>query len=120
MLQTLSVFAAVDYNRTLILAIELSSKNWVLAAQVPGLPKSKASWQHRCRSRPRARGRLTPRFYPYSALHIDCTADSAARMLIELAMTSKPQATALQCAGANQANDVPLGLTRTRQGRDDP
>ena len=42
MLQTLSVFAAVDYNRTLILAIELSSKNWVLAAQVPGLPKSKA------------------------------------------------------------------------------
>jgi transposase len=42
MLQTLSVFAAVDYNRTLILAIELSSKNWVLAAQVPGLPKSKS------------------------------------------------------------------------------
>jgi hypothetical protein len=42
MLQTLSVFTAVDYNRTLILAIELSSKNWVLAAQVPGLPKSKA------------------------------------------------------------------------------
>ena len=42
MLQSLSAFAAVDYNRTLILAIELSSKNWVLAAQVPGLPKSKA------------------------------------------------------------------------------
>ena len=42
MLQTLSVFTAVDYNRTLILAIELNSKNWVLAAQVPGLPKSKA------------------------------------------------------------------------------
>jgi transposase len=42
MLQTPSPFATVDYNRTLILAIELSSKNWVLAAQVPGLPKSKA------------------------------------------------------------------------------
>jgi len=26
----------VDYDRTLVVAIELSSKNWVLAAQVPG------------------------------------------------------------------------------------
>ncbi len=30
--------AAVDYERTLILAIEVSNKSWVLAAQVPGLP----------------------------------------------------------------------------------
>ena len=37
MLQTLDVHAPIDYDRTLILAIELSSKNWVLAAQVPGL-----------------------------------------------------------------------------------
>jgi transposase len=35
--------AAVDYERTLVLAIELSNKSWVLAAQVPGLPHTKAS-----------------------------------------------------------------------------
>jgi hypothetical protein len=34
--------AAVDYERTLVLAIELSNKNWVLAAHVPGLPQTKA------------------------------------------------------------------------------
>src|SRR5262245_29481770 len=34
--------AAVDYERTLVLAIEVSNKNWVLAAQVPGLPQTKA------------------------------------------------------------------------------
>jgi hypothetical protein len=28
--------AAVDYERTLILAVEVSNKSWVLAAQVPG------------------------------------------------------------------------------------
>lgn len=32
---------SVSYDQTLILAIELSSKSWVVAAQVPGLPKSK-------------------------------------------------------------------------------
>lgn len=32
----------VDYAQTLVLAIELSSKSWVLAAQVPGLSKIKA------------------------------------------------------------------------------
>ena len=32
----------VDYNRTLVLAIELSNKSWVLAAQVPGVPHAKA------------------------------------------------------------------------------
>ncbi len=42
MFQTLDVYAAVDYDRTLILAIEPSSKNWVVAAQVPSLPKAKA------------------------------------------------------------------------------
>jgi len=31
-----------DYERTLILAIELSSTSWVLAAQIPGLPGVKA------------------------------------------------------------------------------
>src|SRR5215204_2792272 len=31
-----------DYDRTLVLAIELSSKSWVLAAQVPGLSQVKA------------------------------------------------------------------------------
>ena len=30
---------APDYDRTLVLAIELSNKSWVLAAQVPGLPR---------------------------------------------------------------------------------
>ena len=34
--------AAVDYERTLILAVEMSNKSWVLAAQVPGLPHTKA------------------------------------------------------------------------------
>jgi transposase len=32
----------VDYERTLILAIELSNMSWVLAAQIPGLPGVKA------------------------------------------------------------------------------
>ena len=40
--QILDACTTLDYNRTLVLAIELSSKNWVLAAQVPGLPKAKA------------------------------------------------------------------------------
>ena len=34
--------AAPDYDRTLVLAIELSNKSWVLAAQVPGLLRVKA------------------------------------------------------------------------------
>jgi hypothetical protein len=34
--------AAVDYERTLVLAIEVSNKSWVLAAQVPGRPHTKA------------------------------------------------------------------------------
>jgi transposase len=37
-----SVPTAPDYDRTLVLAIELSNKSWVLAAQVPGLPRVKA------------------------------------------------------------------------------
>src|SRR6202045_5207898 len=32
----------VDYDQTLVLAIELSNKSWVLAAQVPGLSQIKA------------------------------------------------------------------------------
>lgn len=32
----------IDYDQTLVLALELSSKSWVLAAQVPGLPQTKA------------------------------------------------------------------------------
>jgi transposase len=34
--------AAVDHERTLVLAIEVSNKSWVIAAQVPGLPHTKA------------------------------------------------------------------------------
>ena len=34
--------AGVDHERTLVLAIEVSNKSWVLAAQVPGLPHTKA------------------------------------------------------------------------------
>ena len=34
--------AARDYDDALVLAIELSNKSWVLAAQAPGLPKAKA------------------------------------------------------------------------------
>jgi transposase len=33
---------AINYDHTLVLAIELSNKSWVLAAQVPGLPQTKA------------------------------------------------------------------------------
>src|SRR6202021_1688630 len=33
---------APDHDNTLVLAIELSNKNWVLAAQVPGLTRVKA------------------------------------------------------------------------------
>jgi len=32
----------LDYERTLILAIELSNTSWMLAAQIPGLPGVKA------------------------------------------------------------------------------
>jgi len=43
MSQTIATMpAAVDYETTLILAIEVSNKSWVLAAQVPGLPHTKA------------------------------------------------------------------------------
>lgn len=34
---------ALDYDSTLVLAIELSNTSWVLAAQVPGLPRLKAN-----------------------------------------------------------------------------
>ena len=34
--------AAVDHERTLVLAIEVSNKSWVIAAQVPGLTHTKA------------------------------------------------------------------------------
>jgi transposase len=39
---TLPTFTVLDYERTLILAIELSNTSWVLAAQIPGLPGVKA------------------------------------------------------------------------------
>jgi transposase len=43
MAQTLSTHPiALDYENTLVLAIELSNASWVLAAQVPGLPRLKA------------------------------------------------------------------------------
>jgi len=42
MSQPLNAAGVVLYERTLVLAIELSSKTWVLAAQVPGLPQTKA------------------------------------------------------------------------------
>src|SRR3954462_4319597 len=37
-----SLPVAPDHNNTLVLAIELSNKSWVLAAQVPGLARVKA------------------------------------------------------------------------------
>ena len=40
--QTPDTSSVVAYDRTLVLAIELSSKCWVVAAQVPGLPRAKA------------------------------------------------------------------------------
>ncbi len=36
------VSVAPGYDRTLVLAIELSDKSWVLSAQIPGLPRVKA------------------------------------------------------------------------------
>ena len=45
-----SVPTAPDYDRTLVLAIELSNKSWVLAAQVPGLPRVKAKRTIECPS----------------------------------------------------------------------
>ena len=33
---------SINYHQTLGLAIELSDKSWVLAAQAPGLPQTKA------------------------------------------------------------------------------
>src|SRR5512144_3213692 len=38
----LRIATVVDYERTLILAIELSNTSWVLAAHIPGLPGVKA------------------------------------------------------------------------------
>ena len=37
-----TITAARDCDDALVLAIELSDKSWVLAAQVPGLAKTKA------------------------------------------------------------------------------
>ena len=34
--------AALDFERALVLSIEVSNKSWVVAAQVPGLPHTKA------------------------------------------------------------------------------
>ena len=42
MSQSFNPTAAVHYDSSLVLAIELSNKSWVLAAQVPGLPNTKA------------------------------------------------------------------------------
>jgi transposase len=42
MAQAFSHPIALDYDKTLVLAIELSNASWVLAAQVPGLPRVKA------------------------------------------------------------------------------
>ena len=44
MLQTVAALfpAAVDYERPLVLAMVVSNKSWVLAAQVLGLPHTKA------------------------------------------------------------------------------
>jgi len=39
---TQALGTVIDYERTLILAIELSNTSWVLAAQIPGLPGVKA------------------------------------------------------------------------------
>jgi transposase len=33
---------AINYDHTLVLSVELSNKSWVLAAQVPGLPRTMA------------------------------------------------------------------------------
>jgi len=41
MINSSDTLHAISYDHTLVLAIELSSKSWVLAAQVPGLPQSK-------------------------------------------------------------------------------
>ena len=41
-MQMPDAFSVLEYDRTLVLAIELSSKCWVVAAQVPGLPHAKA------------------------------------------------------------------------------
>src|SRR5215813_6359196 len=41
-MQMPDTFSVLEYDRTLVLAIELSSKFWVVAAQVPGLPHAKA------------------------------------------------------------------------------
>ncbi len=38
--------ANLDYDRTLILAIELSKTKWVLAAQVPGLLRVEGETDH--------------------------------------------------------------------------
>jgi transposase len=52
--------AAVDYESTLILAIKVSNKSWVLAAQVPGLPHMKAKRT----IDPEAEALLAAKFWP--------------------------------------------------------
>ena len=42
MSQSSNILGTVHYDGTLVLAIELSSKSWVLAAQIPGLPQTRA------------------------------------------------------------------------------
>ena len=41
-LTSVPTFATPDHDTTLVLAIELSNVSWVLAAQIPGLPRLKA------------------------------------------------------------------------------
>jgi transposase len=42
LLTSQSIPAAPDYERTLVLAVDLSDESWVVAAHVPGLPYAKA------------------------------------------------------------------------------
>ena len=38
---------SINYDQTLVLAIELSNKSWVLAAQVPGFAANQGAAHHR-------------------------------------------------------------------------
>src|SRR4051812_19761994 len=41
----LTTSTGLDYDRTLILAVEVSSRSWIVAAQVPGLRQKSAKQQ---------------------------------------------------------------------------
>ena len=62
---------AINYDHTLVLAIELSNKSWVLAAQVPGLCRKRVPALRSSEVRIPSGSRREPRWFRGACVAID-------------------------------------------------